>query len=252
MIHYPSFNPYRNGEFVKFTDLAVSILNSYDSESFNMSEAVNQVKAAHHEIKAVYKTDRGSNLTKAIVKKDLQRDNMNSGITQILHAHANYHPDEKMRNKADELLIVFEKHGTDINRQSYHQQTANFDDIFEDIDRKGLNSLLKELNVDIYYNELVSANKNFDILYLKRNKEYAEAPDENLTDLREQAEEALMNLFERINAFITIEGPGHYQDLTDELNALIENYETNIEKRLHRNSSKNEELNQDFDETVED
>jgi hypothetical protein len=149
------------------------------------------------------------------------------------------------------LLKIFEKHGTGLGRQSYHQQTANLEDIFSDIRQKGLEGDITAWHVNVYYNTLLQSNKKFDELFLERNKEYAQLPKEKMADLREQAESALINLFEHINALITINGTAEYQPLTDELNALINSYETNIERR-HRsgNEPDDEVLNQDMEKVV--
>jgi predicted protein tyrosine phosphatase len=61
---------------------------------------------------------------------------MNSAIRLILQAHLNYHTEEAIREKAQNLLAIFEKHGTNLNRQTYIQQTANLDDIFADINNE--------------------------------------------------------------------------------------------------------------------
>lgn len=251
MIKIPDFSLFRNGEFVKFGDLSISILNKHTFDEPKLQEQIAAVKTAHESIKSVYKVDRGSLLTKAIVQEDLLRDNMNSAIKLILQAHASYHPEENTRKKAQGLLAVFEKHGTDLNRQSYHQQTANLDDIFTDINSKNLLGDINELGTGIYYNTLVESNQRFDTLYLERNEEYAQAPKEKMTELRSTSEDAIRKLFNIVNAAVVFYGPEQYQPLMDELNSLIENYQTAIGRRYATQQEPDEELNQDFDEIQE-
>ena len=254
MIKIPVFSRFRNGEFVKFNDMTVSVLNNHDLEALQISEIAKEVINAYEDMKAIYKVDRGSSLTKTIVHEDIRRDSLFSGIILILRAHAKHHPDERMKKKAKTLLNVFEKHGNDLNRQSYHQQTANLEDIFEDIERKGLRSDIDALHLDPYYKQLMESNREFDRLFLERNKEYAQTPEETMTLLREEAENNLKNLFDRINAFIIIDGEEEYKPLMKELNALTDYYETSIEKRLSTGEEENDEeneLDQDFEEAVE-
>ncbi|MBS3777582.1 MAG: hypothetical protein KGY70_20480 [Bacteroidales bacterium] len=254
MIKIPDFSRFRNGEFVKFNDLTVSVLNNYDLNALQVSEIAKDVTTASKKMMAVYKADRGSNLTQVIVHADGLRDNMFTAIILILRVHARYHPDETLRKKAKALLKVFEKHGNTLNRQSYHQQTANLQDIFEDIERKGLRGDIESLHLDGYYKQLMASNKEFDRLFLERNKEYAQAPEESMPELREEAESALKNLFNRINAFITIDGFEKYKPLVKEFNALIDNYETSIERRLSKGEAEQDEeneLDQDFEEAIE-
>ncbi|MFW6101254.1 MAG: DUF6261 family protein [Bacteroidota bacterium] len=250
MINIPVFARFRNGEFVKFNDMIVSVLNNHDLETLQISEISKEVMTANDKMRAVYKADRGSSITKAIVRADGHRDNMFSGIILHLRIDAKYHPNEQMKKKAETLLDIFEKHGSTLNRQSYNEQTANLEDIFEDIERKGLRSDINALHLDPYYKQLVASNREFDRLFLERNKEYAQTPEETMTILREGAESTLKNLFDRINAFIIIDGDEKYKPLVKELNALIDYYETSIEKRLSTGEEENE-LDEDFEEAVE-
>jgi hypothetical protein len=97
-------------------------------------------------------------------------------------------------------------------------------------------------------------NKEFDRVYLERNKEYAQAPEKSMPELREKAESTLKNLFNRVNAFITIDGYEKYKPLVKEINALIESYETSIERRLsagEEDQDEENELDQDFEEAAE-
>ena len=254
MLKIPNFSRFRNGEFVKFNDMSISVLHNHDLKALQLSEIAQEVISAGEAMKAVYKTDRGSMLTKAIVHADITRDNMYSAMTQHLRIDANYHFQKEMQKKAETLLHVFEKHGRDLNRQSYHQQTANIDDIAEDVKRKGLWEIIEAFHLEPFYNKLLEANKEFDRLYLERNKEYAQTPEESMPELRDKAESALKNLFDRVNAFIIINGSENYQSLVNEFNALIDNYETSIERRLSLGEDEHKEeseLNQDFEESVE-
>ncbi len=254
MIKVPDLSRFRNGEFVKFNDLIVSVLKNYDLNALQVSEIAKDVTTAWENLRGVYKADRGSRLTKAIVHADGKRDNMFSAIILTLRVQVKYYPDERLRKKAEILLNLFEKHGSALNRQSYHQQTANLEDIFEDIERKGMRGDIDSLHLDPYYKLLVKANREFDRIYLERNKEYAQTPDETMPELREKAESALKNLFNRVNAFITIDGTEKYKPLVKEFNALIDSYETSIERRLSRGGEEQDEeneLDQDLEEAAE-
>ena len=251
MIIIPDFTHFRNGEFVKFGDLSISILNNYTFEKPKIQEQIQAVTTAHESAKSIYKIDRGSQLTKEIVNEDMLRDNMNSAIRLILQAHANYHPDEETRKKAENLLAVFEKHGTELNKQGYHLQTANLDDIFSDIINKSLQGDITDLGCGLYYSTLTASNQRFDALYLERNKEYAEAPKEKMADLRQTSEDAIKKLFNMINAAVVFDDPAVYQPVIDELNSLIESYVTAINRRQSAQQEGDERLNQDFDEVKE-
>ena len=247
MIKIPDFYDFRNGEFIKFTDFSISIVSKYKFDKPKLQEQVDVVKTMHQRLKSVYKTDRRSNLTQDIVQEDLLRDKMNSAIRLILQAHLNYHTEEAIREKAQNLLAIFEKHGTNLNRQTYIQQTANLDDIFADINNKDLLEDINELDIGFYYNKLVASNERFYTLYLERNKEYASAPRETMSDLRPASEEAIKKLFNMINAAVVFYGK-KYQPLIDELNSLVESYKTSIERRHAMQKETDENPDHDVDE----
>ena len=247
MIKIPDFYDFRNGEFIKFTDFSISIVSKYKFDEPKLQEQVDEVKTMYQRLKSVYKTVRRSNLTQDIVQEDLLRDKMNSAIRLILQAHLNYHTEEAIREKAQNLLAIFEKHGSNLNRQSYIQQTANLDDIFADIKNKGLLEDINELDIGFYYNKLVASNERFYKLYLERNKEYASAPRETMSDLRPTSEEAIKKLFNMINAAVVFYGK-KYQPLIDELNSLVESYKISIERRHAIREETDENPDRDVDE----
>ncbi len=121
------------------------------------------------------------------------------------------------------------------------------DDIFTDIKNKDLLEDINELGIGFYYNKLVESNERFYKLYLERNKEYASAPLEKMSDLRPTTEEAIKELFNMINAAVVFYGK-KYQPLINELNSLTESYQTSIERRHPMQKETDESLNRDFDE----
>ena len=90
-------------------------------------------------------------------------------------------------------------------------------------------------------------NREFDRLFLERNKEYASAPREKMSDLRKTSEESIKELFNMINAAVVFYGK-KYEPLINELNSLVESYQTGIARRYGMQIETDESLNRDFDE----
>jgi hypothetical protein len=84
-------------------------------------------------------------------------------------------------------------------------------------------------------------------LYLERNKEYASAPRETMSDLRPASEEAIKKLFNMINAAVVFYDK-KYQPLIDELNSLVESYKISIERRHAMQKETDENPDHDVDE----
>ncbi len=251
MLIAPSLQNYRNGEFVKFIANSLTICSKYDLATLNLAEKHTALEQAHQSLKALFKVDRGSDLTKEIIRLDKERDSDFTGIIGIVELYANNHYDETMVNAATSLLKVLESHGRSLVRLSYQQQTAAMEDIITRIEA-GHVAELTTLNLADWFAHMKNANDQFNVKFLERNQEYAQAPKEKLTAVREQTTNAYQELAKFINAYAVIGTTADYEPLINELNALINNYNAVVNRRKAGSSAEAEaeNLDADFDEVV--
>lgn len=248
MITYTNLNQYRNGEFVKFMGNILDILKSYDLDTLQLKSLVDQLEAQYLQLKKLFKVDRGSNLTEELIRLDKLRDSLFSGLLQILNGHAKYNPEDGKKINAQQLYDIMLTHGSDLNRKSYQEQTGALDDIFAEIEEKGLEEQFAEFLLVEFYNQLKSTNTEFNTTFLARNKEYALEPQGNMQEMRVQVSESFYTLEKNIEARAILESTEAYQNIIKELNSLIDSYESNIQKRSANPSENDDSLDQDFDE----
>ncbi len=254
MISSSNLHLLRNGEIIAFFSNVLSIFTELDIEKLRLKPQLGGLNASFNILKAQYKAERGNKITRTIVNLDRARDLLFVATRNILLQHAQAHPDERLRPKAQALLEVIEKHGADLYKKSYQEQTVGMKDITDHIDKNiGLISMIKDFNLQHYYHALKEANKTFNEKYLERNKAYADQPKDGLKDLRIDGEDKFDKLVQRINAHIILaDDPSAYQELADKIDRLVATYQKAVSRRLPKGGTDSDEkLDQDFHEVNE-
>ena len=251
MINSSDFSYFRNGEFIKFIGNVIKILSSFDLKSLKIEPEVGALVKLHESIKASYAISRGSTLTKTLILLDQRRDNMFSSLKSVLEQHAQFHPDEKIRKAAASVLEVIVKHGTDLHRKPYQEQTVGTDDIISSITEE-MKLTLVELGLGVYFTTLSQANQAFDQKYLERNKAYAVAGTLKLSEVREELQASYDRFTKKVLGYSIIEGEDPFKPMANEINTLIKTYEDNIARRRSKPGDQETELDEDFEDLEED
>ncbi len=257
MINKTDLKPFRNGEIIKFLSNVLSILSENGVASLAGLQA--DVQQAYEDLMKAYKMERGSKITTSLVNLDKARDGYFVALRVILEQHATYHPEDKSRDKAARLLEIVTRHGIDLHRRSYQEQTAGMDDICELMDTSEDNRAdLTLLGVEVYYTAMKTTNEEFDAKYLDRNSEYAAMPAESLADLRVKAEEMFKKLATHLNAHLILaEDPAPFELLSAEIGTLLQSYYDVIDRRTATDMPDDvttdtaEELDADYEEAVD-
>ncbi len=88
-----------------------------------------------------------------------------------------------------------------------------------------VDTALKKLHLTEWVQELKTANNEFNNVYLNRNKELAEQPDQNIKDVKIPAIEHYKRLINVLKAFRTINPQGDYDKILKEINELVLKYD---------------------------
>ncbi|MEM9339527.1 MAG: DUF6261 family protein [Bacteroidota bacterium] len=254
MISSSNLHQFRNGEIIAFFSNVLSIFSEMDINKLGLKPQISGLATSFDVLKTQYKAERGSKITRTIVNLDRARDLLFVATRNILIQHAQAHPVEKLRPKAHALLEVIEKHGADLYKKSYQEQTVGMNDITKKIDQNiSLISMIKDFHLHDYYEALKEANKTFNDKYLERNKTYSAQPNDSLKDLRIDGEDKFDKLVQRINAHIVLaDDASDYQRLADQIDRLVETYQEAVNRRLSKDEKvSDEELDQDYHEVSE-
>ncbi|MDX2302921.1 MAG: DUF6261 family protein [Microscillaceae bacterium] len=246
MLSTPDFRFFRNGEFIKFISNVLIISSRQDVAGLQIDKQVADLQQVHEVLIRFYKTERGNKLTQDIVDLDKQRDDAYMGLRGITFFYARYHHDESLRNQANSLLKVLDKHGSEVAKKSYQEQGAALDDIIQIIEASPeLLKTLDTLRLTDWFTRMKSSHQAFDEKFLARNKVYAESPKEKFKSLREQSTQAYRELARFITAYATIGNAENYQDYINQLNQLVNSYNLTINNRK-ANQQEAEKLDEDF------
>jgi len=231
----------RNDEYIQFlTDfLGITLLNN--PTAMLVKPQYDAVVVQQGILQSLFVTDQGSPLTAQIEGFDQRRDAALNGITALANAYL-YHFDPVIKGHATYLTHHLGLYGTGIARENYQAETATITNIINDWNNKPeLIAAITALGIGTWKAELQTANTSFNTLYLQRTQEMGAASPETILQKRVDANTAYYKLRDFIDSFFTInEGADPWGKCTNELNALITQYNTMLAARSSDNETPGE------------
>ncbi|GAA4276497.1 DUF6261 family protein [Aquimarina mytili] len=246
----PQLKSFKNGEFSKYTRTVIELSQEHDLDTMGLSIYADKLVSEYNAFRAVYKKNRGSILTPELAMLDRQRDNGLKLVQRSIKLIADFSDDEQDRNQANMVYKVFSKHGKDIYDMAYNQQGGVMDEIIEEIEGDTqLSTAVKSLNQGKHYSQMVKAHQGFDTVFKKRIKEQQQSQTElSITELRKQTTAALRELLDWIFIHAKTKGIAQFEIYIGNLNALTEQYNISVERRLNNGRTEiDQDLNDDFD-----
>jgi Family of unknown function (DUF6261) len=145
-----------------------------------------------------------------------------------------YHFNPDIAKQAEALKKLIDNYGGGIARENYQAETAIIDNLVADLTNKPeMNAAITALQLIDWRKEMETANTAFDAAYLLRTQELGAANEDTLIAKRQETNEAYYKLRNFIDSFFIInEGAEPYKKTTNELNALIDQYNTMMAGRL--------------------
>ncbi len=232
MINSINLQALRNSEFLQFTTDALGILALNGSKKLLIEDQYYTLLTASTALENLFKSDRGNPLTDEILALDLSRDNAITGISALVNAYT-YHFDENTRQQALLLAKNLSLYGAGIARDNYMSETATLSSIIGDWKNKPeLQTGVAALQLGPWLGVLEKANTQFNIKYLARTQELGAASPDNLKKKRAEATEAWYEVRGYLDSYFTInKGADPFAKATNELNALVDQYNTLLRSR---------------------
>ena len=97
------------------------------------------------------------------------------------------------------------------------------------------------LNLRDWRDEIKRKNTEFDTLYTQRTQEYGGRTQDKLKNKREEVAQAYQVLVDNLNARNTLDDTGKYTKVTNELNALSDQYTNMLHTRQGRRGGEDED-----------
>lgn len=235
-MNIPFLNRYRNGEFLQYLKDVLQLLSEQDINALLLAQQYNTLQPLVASIDAVFKQNQGSIITQDLVTLDEQRDKAFTGLRYVIIGYQQ-HYDTVLVNAANALFNNITKHGDNIQRLSYQEETAVLDSIINDWKNETeLKNAVTKLKLQDWLMHLNTVNKDFTTRYLARVEEQASTPAQNVIDLRADTTNAYRELIAHINAHATLGTKGAYRTLQEQINVLAGQYNQVVDNRTSNNS----------------
>ncbi len=223
----------RNAEFIQFIKGVLAIVLSNGPAALNVQAQYDAVQAMLATLETLFITEQGSAITTDISALDARRDRAVTGLTLMVNALI-YHANPDTAKQAETLKKLFEKYGSGIARENYQAETAIIDNLNADlINKPEMAAAVAALQLADWRKEMEAANTAFDAAYLLRTQQLGAASKDTLFAKRQETNEVYYKLRNYIDSYYIInEGAEPYSKTVNELNALIDQYNTMMAGRL--------------------
>lgn len=218
----------RNEEHFDFGSELVGLMEVYSPMTLTIEALWPSFVSAHAREDAAMEVIRKSAFTPTMEGFDKDRDGIFRGMRDLVTANCN-HFNAAKKDQALRLKIVFDQYGN-ISVLPYGQETGAIENLCQELETNCA-AELATFGLTEWLTELKSVNLDFKDIRASRYTESANKNDDNMKEVRLQADAAYKAIVERINAGIVFNGPAAYEAFVNELNARIENYKQVIAQR---------------------
>jgi len=224
----------RNAEYIQFIENCLALTQANDPVALNVQAQYDDLLYMLVMLEGLFVTEKGSDITDDVSALDTRRDRAITGFSLLINGYT-YYFDPVTAKHADTLKRQIEQYGSRIAKGNYQAETAIIDNLLNDLNTKPeLADAIAALHLKDWKAELQAANVAFNAACLLRTQQLGAATKDRLFAKRQETNEAYYKLRDFINSYYTIhEGAEPYSKATDELNALIDQYNTIMATRLN-------------------
>lgn len=220
----PKLSNYRNASFIAFLKDVVSISNKFDPTTLKIDKEVVAINSLLGQLNSTYAAARANSNTESLESMDARRDDALIGITNLADAYQK-HYDPTLSEAGRTISIIIGKYGKRLPRQSYLVETEAIRSIVNTFETEAkAAAAIAKLRISDWVMELKNANTDFNALFLLRNQELSEQPDENMRDLRQLATESYKSFVKLVTAYDTLNPNGDYAKILEQVEQLIAKY----------------------------
>ena len=225
-----------NALFVQFLHNILQIFLNLDPTKLKVKDEYDALSADTAKLDKEFKTDQGSDITDAMVKKDGERDRDFCGIRDNIKSYFS-HYDGKKVGAAEKLMSNIGLYGTDANRAPLSEETALLNNMLNDwATNLDIKAAVTELGLDAWVAHLKLKNSEFEALDLSRSQEMGGKTDKG-TQLARAASMnsyyALRDMFEA--QYKANKASGDFPKALADFNGVIDNYNNMLS---HKTSKK--------------
>ena len=232
---------FRNAELLKYANTSADLVDGNNPATLVIVPQLTAFRSRIAEAEALFILPRESSYSPEIQALDTLRDNNFKGIHLVISGYMK-HYDPEVRAAATLLNKNIKLYGPEINKLNYQAETSVIDSMTKDWENKPeLADAITLLNLKDWSDEIKRKNTEFDTLYTQRTQEYGGRTQDKLKNKREEVAQAYQVLVDNLNARNTLDDTGKYTKVTNELNALSDQYTNMLHTRQGRRGGEDED-----------
>ena len=232
---------FRNAELLKYANTSADLVDSNNPATLVIVPQLTALRSRIAEAEALFILPRESSYSPEIQALDTLRDNNFKGIHLVISGYMK-HYDPEVRAAATLLNKNIKLYGPEINKLNYQAETSVIESMISDWEnRPELANAIVVLNLRYLSGEFKRNNIDFDTLYTQRTQEYGGRTQDKLKNKREEVAQAYQVLVDNLNARNTLDDTGKYTKVTNELNALSDQYTNMLHTRQGRRGGEDED-----------
>ncbi len=227
----PYFARYRHSEFLQYLVDVLTIADKEDLNALQLQSQRDQLQTLVDQIDDLFNRSQASSITQQLIAIDDRRDRAIVGIRAYIESHQ-YHFDTTLVNASTALRNDLNRHGNNIPRLSYQEETIVLSKIIEDWTTvTELSNAVTTLNLSSWLTELQEANTIFADTYIDRVAETSANPATTIIGLRVDAIAAYRQLLAHIQAHAILGTNIVYNTLDTQISTLAGQYNQVVENR---------------------
>ena len=228
----------RNSEYIQFSRNYLGIILPFGKTTLKVGTEYDAYDVITAVIEGIFKTNQGSSLTPIIEAIDARRDRAIWGIWGNINSKTFYF-DPAVEAAANTLQDYLKTYGTakDVATSSLPSETATIKSIIADVTTKpNLVAAVTTLALAAWFAELNTANNLLDQKYLERTVELGGTNPNTIKDKRIESYNHYYALRDMLQAQALIDkgATPAFATCINQLNALIDQYNTLINNRAAR------------------
>lgn len=232
MINAINLSNLRNAEYLQFMKNVASLVQANDPAVLNVATQHTNLNNSIAVLDGLFKTQLANEITEELVLIDERRDKAINGLSSVVAGYM-YHFDTVLAQAATVLNDRIKVYGSGIAKQNYQAETASISSLVSDWEGKPqLSDALTALQLTTWKDELKAANVLFDGRYLARTQEYGAANPDTIKTEREETNAVYYTLRDFLNSFSIVQPSVPNTKTGNEINALVEQYNTLLANRL--------------------
>ena len=228
---------FRNAELLKYANTSADLVDGNNPATLVIVPQLTAFRSRISEAEALFIMPRESSYSPEIQALDTLRDSYFKGIYQVINGFTK-HFDLRTRQAATLLSKNIKLYGPEINKLNYQAETSVIDSMINDWE---IADAITLLNLRDWSDEIKRKNTEFDTLYTQRTQEYGGRTQDKLKNKREEVAQAYQVLVDNLNARNTLDDTGKYTKVTNELNALSDQYTNMLHTRQGRRGGEDED-----------